>query len=768
MLITSFPSVANSEITNTKKVKMKYNIVLLLLLLSGKFVFGQTVLTGKIIELSNKDSIAIPGATIRWLNASDAVYSNSEGNFKINKTAATNKLIVSYVGYNNDTLMIDTMQTDVLIVLSNIKTLKQVDIVYRKKGSEYSMMNTLKTENITQKELAKAACCNLSESFETNASVDVNFADAVTGTKQIQMLGLSGQYSLITKENMPYMRGLASSYGLTFIPGTWIQSIQLSKGAGSVVNGYESFTGQINTELQKPDNSEKLFFNTYVNSMGRNEYNLNLSKKLNETWSTALLLHSNFSPFKIDMNNDGFLDLPLGKQYNILNRWAYITKKGFQGQIGGSYVEDERTGGQKTFSRTTERLITNPYGIGLNAKKYDVFAKNAYIFQNKAETSMGLQLSYTNHDQRNFYGINNYNGLQQTVYANYIFQSIIKTTAHKYKIGASYMLDDVNETYKKITYKRQESIPGIFGEYTYSYLAKFNMVAGMRADYNNYYGIIYTPRLHLRYSFNENNTAFRLSAGRALKTANIFSENAGLMASSRDFQIIPNNVLMPYGLRPEIAWNYGINMIHQFKLDYRDAQFTIDVYRTDFVNQVVIDLDNSAQQVLIYNLSGKSYSNTIQTELSWEVINRLDMKVAYRYIDTKTQYRSGLLEKYLLSKHRAFINLGYETKNQKWQYDFTCSYNGRKRIPITMTNPLDYRREEYSKGFFILNAQTTYKTLLKGKLELYAGIENLLNTKMPNPIISANDPFGKHFDSSLVWGPIVGRMYYGGLRFKIK
>ncbi|HXU26617.1 MAG TPA: carboxypeptidase-like regulatory domain-containing protein, partial [Bacteroidia bacterium] len=328
-------------------------------------IIAQNQLSGKIFEVTEKgDTSALTGATLYWLKTNIATNSDVNGNYSLNKTPESSTLVIAFVGFENDTSVIDTSQIHVDFYLSNAKTLKAIEVVYRKKSSEYSYIDPMKMEMLTQKELAKAACCNLSESFETNPSVDVSFADAVTGTKQIQMLGLAGQYSLITKENMPYLRGLASIYGLSFIPGSWIQSIQLSKGAGSVINGYESFTGQINTELQKPDNSEKLFFNAYANSMSRNEYNLNLSHRINDVWSTGLLMHANFTPLKNDLNHDGFLDLPTGKQYNIMNRWSYQTIKGFQGQFGGSYVIDDRIGGQVNFNSSVERNAQPYYGIG--------------------------------------------------------------------------------------------------------------------------------------------------------------------------------------------------------------------------------------------------------------------------------------------------------------------------------------------------------------------------------------------------------------------
>ncbi|MFN5182890.1 MAG: carboxypeptidase-like regulatory domain-containing protein [Bacteroidota bacterium] len=739
----------------------------LCLVFSISVVSSQT-LDGKVYEISEKkDTLPLTGAVLRWLGSSVGTVTDKNGEFKIKRISENLNLVVSFTGYKPDTVLIDSSRNFVLIYLSNVNMLQQVDVVYSAKGSEYSFMNTMKVEVLSQRELTKAACCNLSESFETNASVDVNFSDAVTGTKQIQMLGLSGQYALITKENMPYLRGLAGIYGLTFIPGTWINSIQLSKGAGSVINGYESFTGQINTELHQAENSEKLFFNAYGNANARNEYNLNLTRKLNETWDAVLLGHFSLNPLKQDMNGDGFIDIPTGRQYNVMNRFSYMTRKRFEGQIGFGYVNDTREGGQIEYDHSKGPEQQNFYGIGIQSEKFDVFTKNGYVFK-KPETSMGLQLSYLQHKQSNFYGLNNYEGLQQTFYANFIFQGIISNTNHKYKLGMSFMNDVLKEKYKLYQFNRNEVVPGTFLEYTYSYLTKFSCVAGVRADYHNYFGLFFTPRLHIRYALNDNKTVFRASAGRALKTANVFAENSSFMATSREFFVNATDVNLPYGLKPEIAWNYGVNFMQKFKLNYREAQFIVDLYRTDFQQQVVVDIDYNPQQVLIYNLNGKSYSQTAQVEFRWEIRKRLDMVLAYRYIDTKTQFVSGLLPKYLLGKHRAFINLSYETKNDHWQMDFTTAWNGKKRMPLTLLNPQEYRIAEFSPDFFNIHGQVTYKTGFKRKFEIYLGVENLLNVQQRDAIVGRDNPFGKYFDASMVWGSVYGRMMYGGIRYKIK
>ncbi len=724
---------------------------------------------GKVVEIGQKnDSTVVPGVTLVWDKTAIAATTDKNGDFAIQPSSQSNKLIINAIGYKSDTLLVTDVNKFLLLVLKNGLDLQEIEIVYYSTGTEISYLNPIKTEILTERSLMKAACCNLSESFETNPSIDVNFADAVSGTKQIQMLGLSGQYAQITKENMPYMRGLAGNYGLTFIPGTWIQSIQLSKGAGSVVNGYESFTGQINTELQNPEHSDKLNFNAYGNENGRNEYNLNLSRRINEKFAIGLLTHASFNPLAQDLNNDGFADIPTGKQYNVMNKYAYNSGKGFEAQFGGSYMKDTRDGGQfKEMIKNYNDSIPL-YKIGIDNERWEVYSKTGFVFAKKPGTSMGLQLSYLNHDQTNFYGNNKYTGAQKTFYANYIFQGIIVNSNNTYKLGGSFLNDDVNETFRLFKYKRIEQVAGTFLEFAHNNGEKFNMVAGIRADYHNYYGLFFTPRLHLRYAFTKE-SVLRFSGGRALRTANIFADNAYLMASSRDWLVESADLSLPYGLKPEVGYNYGLNFTQKFKVNYRDAYITLDVYRTDFTDQVVVDVDNDTQQVLIYNLDGPSYSNTMQFEFNVEPKKRFNIKTAYRYVDTKVNYKQGLLQKSMVSTHRAFINLSYETRDSHWQFDFTTQYNGPKRLPATNSNPLDYQRASYSPEYFNLMGQITYLTKIKkADFNIYLGVENALDYKQTNPIVSSDMPFNKYFDASMVWGPIYGRMLYLGLRYKIK
>ncbi len=720
-------------------------------------------LSGTVYDEQGKE--ALPGAAIRALYTTHATVSDAGGHFELELPDTVSRIVVSYVGFENDTLPAAGLAAGGALRLVPAKTLGEVKIESRKKSTEISLLSTAKVEKIGSRELMKAACCNLSESFETTPSVDVGFTDAVSGYKQIQMLGLAGSYTSFTRENIPDIRGLAAITGLTFTPGAWVESMQLSKGAGSVVNGYEGTTGQINVEWRKPfaDKEPTLYLNGYQNSQGRTEGNLVLSKRLGESLSTNLLLHGRSDWAKVDQNGDGFLDQPLGQTFVGSNRWFFFDKSGFeiQGGVKGVYLDN--TGGQERYEKGMEQVEGNPWGYRQKIQRVEGWAKIGKVFSEKVWKSMGLQLSGVYHDQQSTYGGRSYKGRQESFYANYIYQTIISNTNHIIKGGASFVADNYKENFAGTPYSRREYVPGAFVEYSYSYLTRFNLVAGLRADYHNLFGAFVTPRLHVRYA-PADNSVFRASVGRAQRTANIFAENLGYMASSRNYVLSGNATDKPYGLNPEVAWNMGVNFTQKFMLNYRDGSFSTDYYYTDFTNQVVVDIEKPGE-VRFYNLDGRSFAHSFQAQLDYEPLRKLDVRLAYRYYNVRSTYSGEQKLKPLVAAHRAFLNLGYETKNS-WKFDYTIQWIGPKRLPQRYSDDHGVVAGGDSPSFVQMNAQVS-KSWKEGNIEVYLGGENLTGYMQHDLITGADNPFGHNFDGSVIWGPGMGRSIYAGLRYKL-
>ena len=652
-------------------------------------------------------------------------------------------------------------------------TLQEIKVETQMKGIRKSLTSTVNTSTMTSKELLKAACCNLAESFETNPSIDVNFSDALTGTKQIRMLGLTSPYLMITEENIPSVRGASQAYGMTFTPGTWVESIQITKGAGSVVNGFESISGQINTELIKPLDDIPFFLNVYGSTDARFEVNTHFNKKISDRWSSSLFVHGNARPVKNDMNDDGFLDNPLGNQINVLNRWQFTdAENGWVSFINLRFMNDEKQTGQVDFDANRDKFTTNFWGSEISTQRVDLATKVGYVFKDMPYQSIGFQNAFNSHKQESYFGFNQYDIKQNSYYSNLIFNSIISNTLNKFSAGLNFTLDQYDEFVRvpnfESNYDRIDNSVGAFMEYTYDNTTNFSLVAGARVDQHNRLGLFMTPRLHMRYNPWDGGV-LRASAGRGKRVANIFAENQQLFGSNRNFGILDSDG-KTYGLDAEIAWNYGLSFMQNFNLLGQRGDVTLDYYRTDFQDQAVIDLFAGPQQVLFYNLDGKSFANSLQLEVNYEIIRHLNLRTAYKYYNIQSDYLSGTMERPLQAKHRLFANLGFETHivegGKQWKFDYTYNWLGKQKLPNTMTNPVADRLGDYSKAFSLMNFQVT--RTFSSVFEMYVGGENIGNYRQDNAILGANDPFGATFDTSVVYAPVFGQMYYAGLRFKIK
>lgn len=737
---------------------MKLKIILSIIYSGVIMLVSAQQLDGVVYHLEeDQEKTPLPGANVHWSGTTLGTSTNEDGEFILEFTEQDDPvLVVSFIGYKNDSINVFHGQKEVEIILSIDNTLKEVVITNKASGTFISRLDPIVTENITGAELRKAACCNLSESFETNASVDISYSDAVTGAKQIQLLGLRGIYSQLMTENIPNLRGLATSYGLGYIPGTWMESIQISKGTSTVINGFESIAGQINVEYLKPDEADKLHLNAYANMHGKIEGNVVSAIKLNDKWSTAIFLHAENLSNKVDDNDDSFLDMPLTRQINFFNRWKYMNENRVITQFGIKILDENRTGGQKDFSTDMVRDTSNPYGINISTRRYEGFWKGGILF-NKHETSLGMLQSFTHHKQESYFGITDYNAEENSYYLNLIFQSYIGNTKHKYSTGASFELNNYIEHLNDSSFNRFERIPGVFFQYTYTLDDKLTIIAGLRGDYHNIYGAFATPRLHIKYNITEQ-TILRGSAGMGYRTANIIAENNSILATSRRLYINEEP-------EQEQAATFGINITQYVDIMGRELRLSAEVYHSSFMNQVILDFDRNPQSIYVYNLDGKSFSNAYQVEANYELISRLDVTLAFRYNDVKMTTDDILQYKPLVHRYKGLITLSYATNLNKWQFDFTTQFNGNSRVPGTESNPVEYQRSDSSPGYTIINAQVT--KFFK-KWNIYLGGENLTDYRQQDPIIAADQPFGEYFDSSLIWGPVSGMNIYAGVRYTLK
>ena len=751
----------------------------LFFLLSSVTLFSQN-LSGMVVEILDDNEVPIVGANIYLVDGSKGVVSDQNGNFLINDIKDAKEFVVSYVGYLNDTLKTKNKYSKV--ILKPDTSLEAITINFKEKSTSVSLLSSANVLKISSEELLKAACCNLAESFETTPSIDVNFSDAISGRKQINMLGLASPNILISVENIPSIRGALNAYGLTFIPGTWIESIQVAKGSGSVVNGYESVSGQINAELLKPMSDKKFFANAYYNSMERFELNTHYSTKLTEKIDYGLYLHADKKDNRDDHNNDNFGDSPTGQQINILNRFQYTNAiKGLVGFFDINYVGDERVYGEIDYfdpAIIPGPHINDSWGGSADSNIIRSTLKFGYVDPDITYRSLGLQLSYSNVDQGADFGNSFHDTRHTSFYSNLVYNSIIGDTRSKIKTGISFAHDNYDESVNNLNTSlfdldRTEKSIGAYFEYNYDNLDNLNLSAGIRYDNHNIIGNFISPRLHVRFQALPK-TTIKMSAGKANRIANLFSENQKLFYSSRLISFSSadaSSEFMSYNyfdMKPEVAWNYGASIIQSFRLFGKDSQLIIDYYITDFESRVVVDWE-SPSNILFYNLVGRSYAKSFQAQFSYSLANSIDLLFAYKNTDAKTDYISGRLQNPLTPSNRFFLNLSYDgpsnEKSRKWKFDLTYNHLGKQRIPSTIQNPEIFRLDPFSSKLDLINSQIT--RVFSDSFEVYLGVENLTNYKQTDGIISNSDPFGQYFDATMIYGPVSGRMTYLGLRYKI-
>ena len=742
---------------------------MMLILLISMNSFSQTI-SGHVFSEESKEKVPLEGANVFFPGTGKGAITTSDGSFTLNrKVGEPLKLVVSFVGYISDTLIVSGNKNEHFsIVLKKNVELSETVIIGYQTGTIMSKLTSLKTETITKTGLQKLACCNLSDSFENSATVTVGFTDAVSGAKQVQLLGLSSIYSQIMSENVPILRGLAGTYGWSYIPGSWMESIQISKGAASVVNGYESISGQVNLEMKKPNYTDPLFINLYADYAGRYEGNVTAATQVAKDLWTGLLLHASGEWQEHDTNGDTFMDQPKNKLVNVYNRWFYLSEKGVQSRTGIKFLYETRESGQTTHGtpQDSERYLTN-----IENKNVTVENKTGFPIGSKEGQTIGLISNFTHHEQNSVFGRKSYGGTQNSFYSNLLFSSHIgELTTHKYTVGIGFLYDNyitrfedllVSNSTLSSNLNRTEVVPGAFGEYAFSPNGNLTFVLGLRGDYNSQYGWLITPRTNVKYNITDY-VVVRASLGRGFRAPNVIAENIGLMASSRKFNVGTIN-----DLSIEKVWNYGGNVAFSIPVwNEQLLSLSLDYFHTEFENQAVIDMERDSRNVYFYDLQGRSFADVVQLDISLTPFKGFDVYTAFRYNNTQITYTdidgtNYQREKPLSSRFRGLINLSYATNLRRWVFDVTAQINGPSRIP----NLNGYAaKSEISPSFPVYFAQVTKNSK---RFDVYLGAENILDYKQQHPILHPNTPFSDNFDSSRIWGPLMGRKVYIGARIRI-
>lgn len=717
-------------------------------------------------KVSNRKNEPLAGASVYWAGSNTGTTTGADGEFEITLSGQTGtKLIAAFSAYVSDTIDV-SLTSAVEFKLRKINVLNEVVIKEQRDGVTISSVNPIKTEQITQAELKKAACCDLAGCFETQTTVQPQVTNIITQSKELRILGLSGVYNQVLLDGMPLIQGLTYTYGISSVPGTLVDNIYVSKGANSVVQGYESISGQINVETKEPDKSEKLLLNAYINNFMEKHFNVNYAFRVKK-WSSLTAIHSVQPANRVDRDQDNFLDLPLLSRYLVSSKWKYGQDNswGWSSRIGFRLLHEKRIGGQLQFDADKHKGSTLIYGQSVDITQPELWTKTSYRIND--EHTIVFFGSAFQQQQQSYFGSIKYDAFQRNFYSNIQYE--FNYSSHLLKTGLSYrylLLNEqigfsdtwLNRTYAG-THERLERIPGVFIENTLRLPGdKFTWIAGIRVDHHNQFGIQVTPRTLVKYDITPK-TIIRANAGTGWRTVNLFSENIGLLISSRD-------VIISETLMPEKATNLGINFTQKFDISEPSISgyISADAYRTDFQNQIFPDYDTDSRKAIVKNFTGTSISNGVQFEFYLHYKKQFEWKAGYNYLDV---YREINGTKQLLpfnAVHKFITTFGYAPLSKKMRFDMNIHRYGEQRLPDTQMNPDEFKRPAFSKPYTVVNIQYTY--YIK-KAEIYAGCENLFDFRQLQPILSWQNPFSPYFDTSSVWGPTRGREIYIGFRYKL-
>lgn len=760
-------------------------IILVVFLAVQPWVWASAHAWGTVLDDKGEPLV---GANVYWAGTTVGVATDVDGRFQLEPVKSTNLLVTSFMGFHNDTTEV-TSHSELTIVLVSDLLLEEVDIVERKMAVLRSRISPLTTETLTGEALCMAACCNLSESFETSASVDVAYSDAATGAKQIRLLGLSGTYVQMLTENTPNIRGLAQAFGLEYIPGPWMEAIQVSKGTSSVLNGYEAIAGQINVEYLKPQTQDPVALNAMISTETHAEVNVTGGWDINDKVSTGVLFHAQNMSLELDHNHDGFLDMPKNTNVNLLNRW-YIRDGDYTGQILVRGLYDHRIGGQ---TKEAVTVAPTPYHIDLNTWRVDGFMKNGYVFDRETGMSIGIIASASYHNQQNSYGSRQWNAAQTNAYLNAIFQTSFDDSAtdlwddhsHNLSAGLSVNYDGYQEELSLVSpidnLNRWEMTPGVFAEYTYTYKDKITLLVGIREDYSTRYGFFTTPRMNLRYAPFEWWT-LRGSVGLGYRSRNAIADNAAYLSSNRIYHFDEVN------LAQERSMNTGLSTVFYIPMGNKELQLSGEYYYTKFLDGIIADMDRDLHGVTLYNMhdvaDAQYFSHNWQVEANIEILRGWTMTAAFRYTDVKqTSFNTAtneyqLRDKPLQNKFKGIISTSYQTPLKTWQFDLTAQFNGEGRMPDGFVVPegsQQYRMHNgyiYHKWYPQLLGQITkfFRTW-----SIYLGAENMTNFTQDNPIVGSKigdthfvDTQSANYDASMIWAPIHGWKLYLGFRWALE
>ncbi len=719
------------------------------------------VITGKVTDITGKP---LSGANIIWQNTNIGTSTNEAGEFSISDLSEGERtLLISFVGFSPEKIKVGKLKHWTIQLIEDA-TLAEVNITAKGQASRFAN-EPAKVEVLGVREIQRAACCSLAGCFSTNSNVDANVTNVVTDAKELRILGLSGVYNQVLVDGLPLIQGLAYPYGPGSYPGTMIEKIFVTKGANSVLQGFESISGQINIEFHRPENAPQLFLNAFANSFGESQYNVNYMVK-KAAWSNLSVGHLTLPAASIDRDGDGFRDIVKTNRVSIYNRWSYDNseKPKWRTTIGLRYLNEQREGGSTRFDRDQHLGTSLVYGQHVDIQHGEAYTKTNFIIGQSS--SLILLNSAFAQKQESYFGVKKYLGKQFNLTSALYLDHYYGSANHNLKVGLSHrhnklreditFLEDISFLNYQGTYFTNYDIPGLFAENKLTF-SKFTVLTGLRADHFAGFGWKATPRILVRANLSPD-TDIRFNVGKGYRWAHIFSENANLLAGNRRL-VIANN------LAPEEAINLGLNFVQTLHWNEINITLSGDAYLTYFQNQIFPDYDTEVNTAIVQNFFGKSVSKSYQLENKWIFTQQFDVKLAYNFLEVYRELEGVQQDLPFIPRHKWTANTSYSTPNDHWQIDLTWRRIGSKRLPSTVNYPDPYKQPSSSDPYQQWDLQLTHRWT---NFQLYGGIENIFDFRQKFPILGYDQPFGNFFDPAFNWGPTKGREFYLGVRYSVQ
>lgn len=741
------------------------------------FSFLQVLAAQNTYSISGKvtnENLPLPYANIILDSTTKGAVTDENGKFIItNVSQGTYNIAVSFTGFTTQKKRIAISNSDVVInfELNQSDALDKVIVTGTLKAVS-RLESPVPVEVYSPTFLKKNPTPNIFEALQNVNGVRPQLNCNVCNTGDIHINGLEGPYTLVMIDGMPIVSGLSTVYGLSGIPNSLIEQVEIVKGPASSLYGSEAVGGLINIITKLPENAPRFFADGFVTGWGEANLDVGFKSKVGE--KNTVLFGANYYNYSnpIDNNNDNFTDVTLQDRISIFQKWNFERANNRKFSLAGRYFYEDRWGGEMQWN-PSYRGGDEVYGESIYTSRFELLGN----YQLPIKEKVNFQFSYSDHDQNSVYGNTAYLAQQRIGFGQFIWDK--KVSKHDLLIGTALRYNYYNDNTTATVNVDEVTIPSLFIQDEINFTKKQSVLLGMRYDYDSRHGNIFTPRIAYRFKPTEDDI-IRLNAGTGFRVVNLFTEDHAALTGSRE-------VVIEEALKPEESYNINLNYLKKLYLN-NGMMFTFDtsVWYTYFTNAILPDYDTNPNQIIYDNLDGHSTSKGISFNADAVFGSGIKASLGATYQDVSQTENGTTTRQILTERFTGVWSFSYKHYPTNLTLDYTGNIYGPMRLPLL--GELD-PRQEYSPTWSIQNIQLTYDGF--DNFEIYGGVKNLLNwtPNKGNPFIiaraddpfdenvqfdndgnvvpTANNPYALTFDPSYVYGPNQGIRVFVGLRYKL-